>query len=55
MNDEIVELLRRQAEWQRSRVSLTWAEKLRQSVALRQSLAGLRKTTAPVPAKASRG
>lgn len=52
MNDQIADLLKRQAAWQRSRASLTWAEKLRQSVALRQSLAGLLKKTAPLPAKA---
>jgi hypothetical protein len=43
------EMLERQAEWQRRRCQLSWAEKLRQCVAMRESLRGFAK--APPTAK----
>ncbi|MBN2448974.1 MAG: hypothetical protein JXR77_01210 [Lentisphaeria bacterium] len=38
MRDEIKALLVRHAEWQRHRSRLSWEEKLRQAVAMRESL-----------------
>lgn len=38
MDEEIRAMLTRQAEWQRNRSDLPWAEKLRQSVIMRKSL-----------------
>ena len=38
MNADVLKLLERQAEWQRSRAELPWAEKLRQAITLRQSM-----------------
>jgi hypothetical protein len=46
MDEAIRELLECQAEWQRRRCQLSWAEKLRQSVAMRESLRGFRKAEA---------
>jgi len=43
MND-IARMLQRQAEWQRSRQSLTWPEKLRMVEAVRESIQLLRRT-----------
>jgi len=43
MND-LEQMFERQAEWQRSRSKLPWAEKLRLSVVMRESLLGLRRS-----------
>ena len=40
---ETIQMLERQAEWQRNRCQLSWADKLRQAVAMRESLRGFRK------------
>jgi hypothetical protein len=40
---ETIQMLERQAEWQRNRYQLSWADKLRQAVAMRESLRGFRK------------
>jgi hypothetical protein len=40
---EVKAMLERQAAWQRARASLPWAEKLRMSAAMRESLLALRK------------
>ena len=42
MNNKIEILLNRQSEWQKSRSTLTWSEKLRQSVLLREAGVALR-------------
>jgi hypothetical protein len=42
MNPDIQELLKRQSSWQKSRKNLSWPEKLRQSLLLRESGAALR-------------
>lgn len=42
--DDVIQALNRQAEWQRARSKLSWAEKLRQAVAMRESLRGFTKT-----------
>jgi hypothetical protein len=42
MND-LEQMFERQAAWQCSRSNLPWAEKLRLSVVMRKSLAGLRR------------
>ncbi len=42
MKNEIDILLNRQSEWQKSRLKLSWGEKLRQSVILRETGAALR-------------
>ena len=42
MKADVQALLQRQAQWQRSRASMPWGEKLRMSVALRQSVLSLR-------------
>lgn len=47
--NEIARMLKRQAEWQRSRQSLTWPEKIRMVEAVRDSIQLLRRTG---PAKA---
>jgi hypothetical protein len=44
MDEALRSMLERQAEWQRRRSQLSWAEKLRQSVAMRESLRGFRTT-----------
>lgn len=46
MND-LEELLRRQAEWQRSRRSLTWPEKIRMAERVRESVKQLRAQPRP--------
>ena len=43
MND-LNELFRRQAEWQREQANLPWAEKLRLSVIMREALLALRRS-----------
>jgi len=42
MKADVQALLERQAEWQRSRASMPWGEKLRMAVALRQSVLSFR-------------
>lgn len=42
MTDEVRELLERQARWQKSRRSLSWAEKIRMVEAIRESILRLR-------------
>ncbi|MBA7579433.1 hypothetical protein ES708_21304 [subsurface metagenome] len=44
MND-LEQMFERQAAWQRSRSNLPWAEKLRLSVVMRESLIALRQST----------
>jgi len=48
MRAEVQDLLQRQAAWQRSRVEKSWAEKLKESAALRESLADLKKRPVPL-------
>ncbi len=43
MKAEVQDLLERQAQWQRSRASLPWGDKLRASIALRRSVLSLRR------------
>jgi hypothetical protein len=43
MND-LDELFRRQAEWQREQANLPWTEKLRLSVIMREALIALRRS-----------
>jgi hypothetical protein len=43
--DEPLDLLRRQAEWQRKQASLSWAAKIRFAEAVRESIARLRSQT----------
>lgn len=47
MTDEIRAMLARQAEWQRSRAALPWAEKLRRTVIMRESLSAFRRRMPP--------
>jgi hypothetical protein len=42
MDEEIRKLLERQAEWQKSRAKLSWAEKVRMAEAVREDVARLR-------------
>lgn len=46
MND-VQEMLKRQAVWQRSRQSLTWPEKLRMAEKVRESVKQLRASSGP--------
>ncbi len=46
MND-LQEMLKRQAIWQRSRQSLTWPEKIRMAEMVRESVKQLRALSAP--------
>ena len=46
MND-VHEMLKRQATWQRSRQSLTWPEKIRLAELVRESVKQLRASSAP--------
>jgi hypothetical protein len=45
---DVIQALNRQAEWQRARGRLSWAEKLRQAVAMRESLRGFARTAPAV-------
>ena len=47
--DDVVQALTRQDAWQRARSQLSWAEKLRQAVAMRKSLRGFAKTAPAAP------
>ena len=42
MNEKVRELLQRQAEWQRRRSGLSWEEKLRLSLQMRETQRALR-------------
>jgi len=44
MDDKVRKLLERQAEWQKSRAKLSWAEKVRMVEAVRESMAALRRS-----------
>ena len=44
MNRDVQELLRRQAQWQRSRKNLPWPEKIRMAEQVRDSIGTLRAT-----------
>ena len=43
MKNDIIEMLDRQSEWQKGRAKLSWEEKLRHSIALREATIALRK------------
>ena len=45
--NEIQKLLKRQAEWQKSRKSLSWPEKIRMAEAIRESVLQFRRTFTP--------
>ncbi len=45
--DDVQEMLKRQAVWQRSRQSLTWPEKIRMAEKVRESVKQLRASSAP--------
>ncbi len=44
LNEMTAELFRRQAEWQKSRKSLSWSEKIRMVEAVREDVLRLRAT-----------
>jgi hypothetical protein len=46
MRPDVAAMLKRQADWQRARRSLPWAEKLRQSVSMRRAKESLRQGAA---------
>ena len=46
MSFDVQELLRRQAEWQKSRKDLPWPEKIRMAEKIRDSIRTLRATSA---------
>jgi len=51
---DLEQMLQRQAEWQRSRQTLTWPEKIRLAESVRESVRQLRvepRTTVPGPPK----
>lgn len=52
---DVAELLNRQAQWQKSRQSLTWPEKIRLVEQVRDSVRLLRAQPPPDPAEAPRG
>ncbi len=54
MDEAVREMFERQAEWQCRRSQLSWAEKLRQCVAMRESLRGFRKAESAIPDAAPR-
>jgi hypothetical protein len=45
--DDVQEMLRRQAVWQKSRQSLTWPEKIRMAELVRESVQQLRASSLP--------
>jgi hypothetical protein len=47
MDQQIRELLERQAVWQRSRAGLSWEEKLEMSLLMRETQKALRKSAVP--------
>lgn len=46
---DVKAMLQRQAEWQSSRASRTWAEKIREVERVREGLKKFRKAVPPVP------
>jgi len=46
MRFDVQELLRRQAQWQKSRQALSWPEKIRMAQEIRESIQKLRATSA---------
>lgn len=54
MNFDVQELLRRQAEWQKSRKDLSWPEKIRMVEKVRDSVRALRATADKKVCKKSR-
>ncbi len=51
MRADIKAILKKQAVWQRSRPKRPWAQKLRDSVAMRRTLTFLKKHPSPVSEK----
>ena len=51
MRADIQAILEKQAAWQRSRAKRPWAEKLRDSVAMRRALTFLKKHPSPLSEK----
>ena len=51
MRADIQAILEKQAEWQRSRAKRPWAQKLRDSVAMRRTLTLLKKHPSPLSEK----
>ena len=51
MRADIKAILKKQAVWQRSRAKRPWAQKLRDSVAMRRTLTFLKKHPSPVSEK----
>jgi hypothetical protein len=47
MDKRIKQLLKRQAKWQRNRAALSWEEKLRMSLIMRETQKALRKSAVP--------
>jgi len=47
MRDDIQAILNKQAAWQRERAKKPWAQKLRDSVAMRRTFTSLKKRPAP--------
>jgi hypothetical protein len=45
--DDVKTMLERQADWQKSRAKLSWAEKVRMAEAVRESVATLRRSWRP--------
>ena len=45
---DVEQLLRRQAQWQRSRQALTWPEKIRLAERIRESVRQLRERPRPI-------
>ncbi len=45
--DDIQQMLKRQADWQRSRQSLPWPDKIRMAEMVRESVKGLRASSLP--------
>jgi hypothetical protein len=48
MRADIQAILKKQAAWQRSRAEKPWAQKLRDSVAMRRALKSLKKLPSPL-------
>ncbi|MBK5296609.1 MAG: hypothetical protein JJE40_05565 [Vicinamibacteria bacterium] len=52
---DVDDLLKRQAEWQKSRQSLTWPEKIRMAERVRESISLLRERPRPTPPALPKG
>jgi len=48
MRADIKAILNKQAAWQRSRAAIPWAQKLRDSIAMRRALKSLKKHSSPL-------